>query len=100
MTATLAERDPLAPNLLPSRTNMTVSTDTPNAGTVRPFGLTRVTTLGASDDVATLDGTSYDPASQVNVDGDGRTFVDTPGVIYMGTKSDTKYDNQWFTDKD
>lgn len=100
MTAMLVERDPLAPNLLPSRPDLVVSADAPSGGTVRPFGLTRVATLGANEDVVTLDGTSYNPALQVNVDTNGQPFVDTPNVIHMGTSTDTKHDNQWFKDKD
>lgn len=93
--------DPVAPGLLPARTApMTISTDTPNTGDARPFGLTRATTLAEGEAAVSLDGATYNPARQVNVDPSGTPFVDAPGVVYAATSTDTQYDMQWFVDKD
>lgn len=98
---TVIAENPLAPDVLPARTAaMTISTDTPSIGAVRPFGLTRATALGEGEAVVSLQGASYDPARQLSVDPGGRPFIDSPGVIHAGTSTDTQYDMTWVVDRD
>lgn len=65
----------------------------------RPFGLTRATAIAPDKAVDVLAGLHYDPALQVNVNEEGVPAVDLPGVMAV-THQDTRYDSQWFTDKD
>lgn len=91
----------LDPNLMPARkASLEVSDDVPSNGDLRPFGLTRGTLLADGEAMTTLDGMTYDPARQVNVDTDGRPVVDSPLTPQMGTSTDTQHDMQWFVDKD
>lgn len=88
----------LDPTLLPAAAGeLAYSTDAPSPAGVRPFGLMH-TTIVPNDALVALDGLRYDPVRQINVDTDGRPSTDH--VIRMGTSTDTRYDNQWFTDKD
>lgn len=86
--------------LLPAAAReLAYSTDVPSPVGVRPFGLTH-TTIVPDDVLIVLDHLRYDPVRQLNVDTDGRPVTDPDHVIRMGTSTDTRYDNQWFTDKD
>ena len=67
---------------------------------MRPFGLTLGTPLPDGEAVLSLDGLSYDPVRQVNVDALGRVATADPSLPQMGTVYDTQYDHQRFTDKD
>lgn len=87
-------------NLLPATAHeLARSTDAPSPSGVRPFGLTH-TTVVQDNAVVSLDGLRYDPVRQINVDTMGHPVTGPDHVIRMGTTHNTKYDNQWFTDKD
>lgn len=91
----------LEPNLLPAAAHeLADSTDVPSPAGVRPFGLTHTTVVPDDVDFASLDGLTYDPARQVNVDANGEPATSPDHIIRMATHTDTKYDNQWFVDKD
>ncbi|WP_190824781.1 putative ATP-grasp-modified RiPP [Saccharopolyspora pogona] len=93
--------DPAVLNPLPARqAALTVSSDVPSEGAVRPFGLTRAKALGEGEAVVSLPAVSYDAVRQLNVDAGERPFVDSPDVIVAGTSYDTQYDMQWFVDQD
>jgi putative ATP-grasp target RiPP len=86
--------------LLPAAApELVYSADVPSPAGVRPFGLTH-TTVVPDDALVALDHLRYDPVRQLNVDSDGRPATDPDQVIRMGTTTDTRYDNQWFEDKD
>lgn len=90
----------LDPNLLPTADHeLAYSTDAPSPTGVRPFGLT-YTTVAPDDAVTSLDGLRYDPVRQLNVDTSGEPATSRDHIIRMGTTTDTRYDNQWFEDKD
>lgn len=90
----------LDPNLLPAAERAhTCSDDVPSPAGTRPFGLT-YTTMVPDGAVVTLDHLRYDPVRQLNVDSTGSPAAGLETVIRMATSTDTKYDNQWFTDKD
>lgn len=93
--------DPVVPNLLPARpAEMTISTDVPSPEGTRPFGLTRLEPVPDGAAMVSLDGLSYDPVRQVNVDTAGQPAVHTSGIIHAGTSYDTQYDMTWVVDKD
>ncbi|HEY8371668.1 MAG TPA: putative ATP-grasp-modified RiPP [Pseudonocardiaceae bacterium] len=101
MTAILdPTTDPLAPGVLPtSARSLEISTDVPSDA--RPFGLTHTVQLGDDEAMVDLSGLHYDPVRQVNVTPEGTPVIDLPnGPVAAVTTYDTKYDNQWFTDKD
>lgn len=89
------------PNLLPAAAASSAhSTDVPSVGVLRPFGLTR-TTVVDDGELADLSGLRYDPQHQVNVTAAGTPAVaGTDHILRAGTRTDTRYDNQWFTDND
>lgn len=89
------------PNLLPAAAGiLTHSTDAPSVGVLRPFGLTRTTVVDDSE-LADLSGLRYDSLRQVNVTAGGASAVtNTDHILRAGTQTDTRYDNQWFTDND
>jgi putative ATP-grasp target RiPP len=102
----LVLRDPLAPRLLPTAAAaLTHSTDLPSAGTVRPFGLTRITVVAPADALMPVRG-RYDRAQQLNVTASGRPLMSDPDEeedetpATPETNQNTQFDHQWFTDKD
>lgn len=92
--------DPLAPQLLPAApAGLSHSTDAPSSGSVRPFGLTRVTPLEAGEAVGLLEGLTYDPQRQVNVHNEGAELTEGE-LMHANTSQNTQADHQWWTDKD
>ncbi|AXX32084.1 putative ATP-grasp-modified RiPP [Actinosynnema pretiosum subsp. pretiosum] len=86
---------------LPSRPGLTeLSTDVPSAPALRPFGLTQAAPLNDDEGVVVLDGATYDPHQQLNIDPTGQPWVAGPGVPHMKTSTDTQYDTTWVTDYD
>jgi putative ATP-grasp target RiPP len=74
-----AERDPLAPGLLPADPYwLEVSHDVPSAPGVRPFGLT-CTSVVSEGQIVVVAGLRYDPARQITVDADGVPAVHPTG---------------------
>jgi putative ATP-grasp target RiPP len=75
--------------------------DLPSQQEVRPFGLAHTTVVPA-EDIADVSHLRYDPARQLNVDtATGQPVTESGHIVQMPpTSYDTRYDNQWFTDKD
>ncbi|WP_017972805.1 putative ATP-grasp-modified RiPP [Actinopolyspora halophila] len=88
-------------NLFPSRTPAEdLSTDVPSGTALRPFGLTRGTALADGEAMTDLSGLTYDSERQINVDSEGDPVVADPLSPRMTTHTDTRYDMQWFVDRD
>lgn len=97
MTTTLAERDPLEPNLLPASWEHEISTDV--GSDARPFGLT-LTTVVPESEIANITGVHYDHDRQITVTPDGDPLTAHPLVGVSTTTTRTKADNQTWPDKD
>lgn len=91
----------LDPVLLPfTARTLPYSFDVPSQPEGRPFGLAHTTAV-PDQDIADVSHLRYDPARQLNVDTTTGQPITEPGhVIQMATHTDTRYDNQWFEDKD
>ncbi|WP_291416395.1 putative ATP-grasp-modified RiPP [Actinophytocola sp.] len=93
--------DPVVPDLLPARpAELTISSDVPSQDDRRPFGLTRLEQVPDGVAMVSLDGLTYDPVCQLNVDTAGRPVVETTAPIHAATSYDTRYDMTWVVDKD
>nr|WP_278250935.1 MULTISPECIES: putative ATP-grasp-modified RiPP [unclassified Actinopolyspora] len=62
--------------------------------------MTRGTALADGEAMTDLSELSYDPERQINVDSAGDPVVANPLSQRMTTHTDTRYDMQWFVDKD
>lgn len=88
------------PNLMPAAsTDAHLSSDAPSVPGVRPFGMTNIEHVRDSE-IPEIAGLVYDPARQVNVTSDGDAASGNDRILRAGTSEDTRYDNQWFVDKD
>lgn len=94
------DADPLVASVLPAAAGaLAHSTDKPSSAGVRPFGLTRLLPV-SPENLDCLDGLHYDPVAQVSVTSAGVAVIDTDSLPTCGTTTDTRYDNQWVTDRD
>lgn len=90
----------LDPVLLPATGHtVRVTSDRPSMGAVRPFGMTCTETVH-EDALVDIGDIRYDPQRQVNIDADGYPAATHERIVRMGTSTDTRFDNQWFVDKD
>lgn len=91
MTASLAERDPLEPNLLPAAPfwNPT-SADGPSGVDSRPFGLTRAAVIETKP--VDLAGTRYDHDRQITVTADGTPLTMSPRKVPTSCTQTTTHD--------
>lgn len=99
MTATLDERDPLAPSLLPTFFEREISTDVASGAESRPFGLTLTTVVPESEKLH-ITGLRYDHDRQVTVTPDGTPLTANPLVAGSTCTVTTKSDSQTWDDKE
>ncbi|ASU78753.1 hypothetical protein CDG81_11225 [Actinopolyspora erythraea] len=95
---TIPEINPWIPNMFPTAAaNPAKSADRPSGAELRPFGLTGLVELDERE-LADPDQPHYDPARQLNVSPEGTTSAEH--LLRAATRQDTRYDSQWFVDRD
>jgi len=85
---------------LPDVSPEPLSFDAPSDVPIRPFGLTRTSSLPGREVDRFLGEIGYDAIYQVSRTADGVPVIEQEHIVRAATPCDTRYDNQWFTDKD